>query len=255
MRKRSVTQRSGSLGSQSVEMQNPLMEGAELAEALDHFRDSCAGCCVATFVLGIGDRHNDNIMMKRTGELFHIDFGHFLGNFKSKFGVKRERAAFDMGEAAAEQATAAARKVAEEKRAKAAKLKAYSKELDRLVNDRFDKFDESLKDFGEKINSFHQVLMDTRKEAEKMLERERLQHQMLEDAIPGADNGEHRKPHDTIALENDYIDVNDGGQKSCTVTENWQRLPSEVNYLFRLVEIYLKSGVLFLKIGVGTVIM
>ena len=59
-----------------------------------------------------------------------------------------------------------------------------SKELDRLVNDRFDKFDESLKDFGEKINSFHQVLMDTRKEAEKMLERERLQHQMLEDAIP-----------------------------------------------------------------------
>ena len=77
-----------------------------------------------------------------------------------------------------------------------------SKELDRLVNDRFDKFDESLKDFGEKINSFHQVLMDTRKEAEKMLERERLQHQMLEDAIPGADNGEHRKPHDTIALEN-----------------------------------------------------
>jgi phosphatidylinositol-4,5-bisphosphate 3-kinase catalytic subunit alpha/beta/delta len=26
--------------------------------------------------------------------LFHIDFGHFLGNFKSKFGVKRESAPF-----------------------------------------------------------------------------------------------------------------------------------------------------------------
>jgi phosphatidylinositol-4,5-bisphosphate 3-kinase len=26
--------------------------------------------------------------------LFHIDFGHFLGNFKEKFGVKRERAPF-----------------------------------------------------------------------------------------------------------------------------------------------------------------
>ena len=26
--------------------------------------------------------------------LFHIDFGHFLGNFKSKFGFKRERAPF-----------------------------------------------------------------------------------------------------------------------------------------------------------------
>jgi phosphatidylinositol-4,5-bisphosphate 3-kinase/phosphatidylinositol-4-phosphate 3-kinase len=45
-------------------------------------------------VLGIGDRHSDNVMVKRTGELFHIDFGHFLGNFKKKYGVKRERSPF-----------------------------------------------------------------------------------------------------------------------------------------------------------------
>lgn len=33
-------------------------------------------------------------MVTRPGNLFHIDFGHFLGNFKSKLGIKRERAPF-----------------------------------------------------------------------------------------------------------------------------------------------------------------
>ena len=65
-----------------------------LNRAVEEFKLSCAGYAVATYILGIGDRHNDNIMMKETGQLFHIDFGHFLGNKKTKFNISRERVPF-----------------------------------------------------------------------------------------------------------------------------------------------------------------
>ncbi|XP_075117466.1 phosphatidylinositol 4,5-bisphosphate 3-kinase catalytic subunit delta isoform-like [Leptodactylus fuscus] len=74
-----------------LQMKNP---GESLQGALEEFTLSCAGYCVATYVLGIGDRHSDNIMIQKTGQMFHIDFGHILGKFKSKFGIRRERTPF-----------------------------------------------------------------------------------------------------------------------------------------------------------------
>lgn len=54
-------------------------------EVMDTFVKSCAGYSVLTYILGVGDRHLDNLLLHHSGHFFHCDYSFILGNDPKKY--------------------------------------------------------------------------------------------------------------------------------------------------------------------------
>ena len=52
---------------------------ATVREWRTRFVNSCVAHCIISYLLGIGDRHLENMMITNKGCIFHVDYGYILG--------------------------------------------------------------------------------------------------------------------------------------------------------------------------------
>jgi hypothetical protein len=90
----------GQIGELNYTLQNYVLENNQnvnIALVRDKFYKSLAISSCISYVLGLGDRHLDNIMINKKGLIFHIDYGYIMENpITNIFGAPIIRITKDM---------------------------------------------------------------------------------------------------------------------------------------------------------------